>query len=135
MAFSHPVSHDDSCRCSPGLRDRRDRLQSPRRVHRMGVIVCRLDDSVDCRFRPGSFHLVYRFVASATLACRLDQNWIIAHGSVQLTGGHIVAHAAQTRVYLRKSKGERRIATLIDSPYLPEGEALFTIVANGIADA
>jgi DNA repair protein RadA len=51
------------------------------------------------------------------------------------TGGHIVAHAAQTRVYLRKSKGERRIATLIDSPYLPEGEALFTIVAAGIADA
>ncbi len=51
------------------------------------------------------------------------------------TGGHIVAHAAQTRIYLRKSKGERRIATLIDSPYLPEGEALFTIVAAGIADA
>ena len=51
------------------------------------------------------------------------------------TGGHIVAHAAQTRVYLRKSKGERRIAQLIDSPYLPEGEALFTIIANGIGDA
>jgi hypothetical protein len=45
------------------------------------------------------------------------------------------AHAAQTRVYLRRSEGERRIATLIDSPYLLEGEALFTIVANGIADA
>ncbi|MFX1244401.1 MAG: DNA repair and recombination protein RadA, partial [Promethearchaeota archaeon] len=51
------------------------------------------------------------------------------------TGGHIVAHAAQTRIYLRKSKAERRIATLIDSPYLPEGEALFTITAQGIADA
>jgi len=36
-------------------------------------------------------------------------------------------------VYLRKSKGERHIATLIDSPYLLEGEALFTIVASGIA--
>jgi DNA repair protein RadA len=52
-----------------------------------------------------------------------------------LDARYVVAHAAQTRVYLRKSKGERRIATLIDSPYLPEGEALFTIVANGIADA
>jgi DNA repair protein RadA len=51
------------------------------------------------------------------------------------TGGHIVAHAAQTRVYLRKSKGERRIASLIDSPYLPEGEALFVIAATGITDA
>jgi hypothetical protein len=38
-------------------------------------------------------------------------------------------------VLLPKRKGERRIATLIDSPYLPEGEALFIIVANGIADA
>jgi len=41
----------------------------------------------------------------------------------------------QTGLFPRKSKGEWRIATLIDSPYLPEGEALFTIVANGIADA
>jgi DNA repair protein RadA len=46
-----------------------------------------------------------------------------------------VADAAQTVVYLRKSKGERRIATLIDLPYLPKGEALSTIAANGIADA
>jgi len=53
----------------------------------------------------------------------------------QPTGGHIVAHAAQTRIFLRKSKGERRIATLIDSPYLPEGEALFVITPNGISDA
>jgi len=43
--------------------------------------------------------------------------------------------ATQRRLYLGKSKGERWIATLIDSPYLPEGEALFTIVANGIVDA
>jgi len=55
--------------------------------------------------------------------------------SEKLVSRYTGAHAAQTRVYLRKSKGERRIATLIDSPYLPEGEALFTIVANGIADA
>ena len=34
-------------------------------------------------------------------------------------GGHIVAHTATFRVYLRKSKGEKRIARLVDSPYLP----------------
>ncbi|MDO8056235.1 MAG: hypothetical protein Q6361_05190 [Candidatus Hermodarchaeota archaeon] len=45
------------------------------------------------------------------------------------TDGHIVAHAVQTRIYLWKSKTERRIATLIESPYLPEGEVLFTITA------
>jgi hypothetical protein len=41
----------------------------------------------------------------------------------------------QTCLFLRKSKEQGRIATLIDSPYLPEGEALFTIVAGGIAHA
>ena len=50
-------------------------------------------------------------------------------------GGHIVAHACTTRVYLRKSKGNRRIARIVDSPWLPEGEAVFTITENGIEDA
>ena len=49
-------------------------------------------------------------------------------------GGHIVAHAAQTRVYLRKSKGERRIARIVDSPLLPENEAIFGVTADGIVD-
>lgn len=49
-------------------------------------------------------------------------------------GGHIVAHAAQTRVYLRKSKGERRIARIVDSPLLPENEAIFGLTAVGIVD-
>jgi len=49
-------------------------------------------------------------------------------------GGHIIGHTATFRVYLRKSKGNNRIARLIDSPNLPEGEALFTISEVGIRD-
>ncbi len=49
-------------------------------------------------------------------------------------GGHIVAHASQTRVYLRKSKGERRIARIADSPLLPENETVFAITSDGIID-
>jgi DNA repair protein RadA len=49
-------------------------------------------------------------------------------------GGHIVAHASTFRLYLRKSKGGRRIARLIDSPNLPEGEAVFTVTAEGLTD-
>ena len=49
-------------------------------------------------------------------------------------GGHIVGHTATFRIYLRKSKGPRRIARLIDSPHLPEGEAVFTIIDKGIRD-
>jgi len=49
-------------------------------------------------------------------------------------GGHIVGHTATFRVYLRKSKGPRRIARLIDSPHLPEGEAVFSIIDKGVRD-
>jgi len=49
-------------------------------------------------------------------------------------GGHIVGHGTGVRIYLRKSKGEKRIARLIDSPYLPEGEAVFTVTEKGVGD-
>jgi DNA repair protein RadA len=49
-------------------------------------------------------------------------------------GGHIVGHAATFRIYLRKSKGQKRIARLIDSPNLPEGEAVFSIIEEGVVD-
>lgn len=47
-------------------------------------------------------------------------------------GGHIVGHTATFRLYLRKSKGGKRIARLIDSPNLPEAEAVFTLSEDGI---
>lgn len=50
-------------------------------------------------------------------------------------GGHIVAHTATFRVYLKKSPGDLRIARLIDSPHLPEGEAIFKVTERGIEDA
>jgi len=49
-------------------------------------------------------------------------------------GGHIVGHSATFRVYLRKSKGGKRIARLIDSPNLPEAEAVFSVSEEGIRD-
>ncbi len=49
-------------------------------------------------------------------------------------GGHIVGHSSTFRIYLRKSKGGKRVARLIDSPNLPEGEAIFTVVSEGIKD-
>ena len=49
-------------------------------------------------------------------------------------GGNIVAHAATTRLYLRKSKEEKRIIRLVDSPNMPEAEAVMKITSNGIRD-
>ncbi len=52
----------------------------------------------------------------------------------QPVGGHIVAHNCTTRIYLRKSKGNQRIARLVDSPHLPESEVLFVIGEDGVSD-
>ncbi|RCV65022.1 DNA repair protein RadA [Methanophagales archaeon] len=49
-------------------------------------------------------------------------------------GGHVVGHTATFRLYLRKSKGEKRIARLVDSPNLPEAEAVFSVSKVGIRD-
>jgi DNA repair protein RadA len=49
-------------------------------------------------------------------------------------GGNIVGHNSQTRIYLRKGKKGTRVAKLVDSPYLPDGEAGFVITINGIED-
>ncbi len=54
--------------------------------------------------------------------------------STQPIGGHVLGHSATTRVFLRKSRGSRRIARIVDSPELPEGEAVFKITEKGIKD-
>ena len=50
-------------------------------------------------------------------------------------GGHIMAHASTTRLYLRKGRGDTRICKIYDSPCLPESEAMFAITDSGINDA
>jgi len=50
-------------------------------------------------------------------------------------GGHVLAHTSTYRVYLRKGKGSKRIARLIDSPHLPDGEAVFAVTTQGVGDA
>lgn len=49
-------------------------------------------------------------------------------------GGHILAHASTFRLYLRKAKGGRRIARLVDSPNLPDGECVYQVTEDGLRD-
>lgn len=49
-------------------------------------------------------------------------------------GGHVLAHAATYRVYLRKGKEDKRIARLVDSPNLPEAECVFKVKPEGVRD-
>ena len=52
----------------------------------------------------------------------------------QAIGGHIVAHASTFRIYMRKGKKGSRVAKLVDSPNMPEGEASFYVETEGLRD-
>ncbi|MCC7571736.1 DNA repair and recombination protein RadA [Candidatus Micrarchaeota archaeon] len=49
-------------------------------------------------------------------------------------GGNVLGHAATYRVYLRKSKDDKRVARLVDSPCLPDNETVFKVKPEGIRD-
>lgn len=49
-------------------------------------------------------------------------------------GGNIVGHASTYRIYLRRGKKDSRVAKLIDSPDLPDGETVFMIETDGLKD-
>ena len=49
-------------------------------------------------------------------------------------GGNIVGHASTYRMYLRRAKQGSRVAKLIDSPNLPDGEAVYFVTSHGIRD-
>jgi DNA repair protein RadA len=49
-------------------------------------------------------------------------------------GGHILGHSATVRIYLKKSKANTRIASLVDHPALPPESAAFQINEEGIRD-
>lgn len=50
-------------------------------------------------------------------------------------GGHIVAHNSTYRVYLRRGKKGTRVAKMVDSPSMPEAEAVFALEEKGVKDA
>jgi DNA repair protein RadA len=52
----------------------------------------------------------------------------------QAVGGNIVGHASTYRIYLRRGKQGSRVAKLIDSPDLPDNEAIFYVSEKGVVD-
>jgi len=49
-------------------------------------------------------------------------------------GGHIMGHAATTRIHIRRGRREVRVVSLRKSPYRPDGEAVIVIDEYGIRD-
>ena len=68
------------------------------------------------------------------VAC-VDGGGMFAGPSSKPIGGNIMAHASCTLLKLRKGRGDTRVVKVIDSPCLPESEAMFAIGAAGIHDA
>ncbi|SDG26108.1 DNA repair and recombination protein RadA [Halorientalis regularis] len=52
----------------------------------------------------------------------------------QPIGGNILGHTSTFRVYLKKSKGDKRIVKLVDAPNLPDGEAVMRVEEGGLMD-
>ena len=50
-------------------------------------------------------------------------------------GGNIMGHASTVRIYLKKGRGENRMAKVVDAPDLPEAEATFALTDGGVADS
>ncbi|MFQ3319995.1 MAG: DNA repair protein RadA [Natronomonas sp.] len=47
-------------------------------------------------------------------------------------GGNILGHKSTFRMYLRKSKQDKRIVKLVDAPNLPDGEAVMRVKGEGL---
>jgi DNA repair protein RadA len=50
----------------------------------------------------------------------------------QPIGGNILGHTSTFRLYLRKSKENKRIVRLVDAPNLADGEAVMRVEGAGL---
>ncbi|MHA1983662.1 MAG: DNA repair and recombination protein RadA [Candidatus Hodarchaeales archaeon] len=85
--------------------------------------------------------LLYRYADAYDLVV-VTTNQVLASVDKFLGGqgtepalGFAWGHRPQTRMFLRKQKGNARIARIIDSPELPESEAVFHLTNNGVEDS
>lgn len=84
-------------------------------------------------------HVLSRLADTQNLAVYVT-NQVMAKPDVffgdptEAIGGHIVAHNSQTRIYLRRGKKGTRVAKLVDSPHLPDGECSFMVTETGLKD-
>ena len=59
---------------------------------------------------------------------------ITVPGDENFVANGFIVHNSTFRLYLRKGKEEKRIARMVDSPNLPEGECVFKVTREGIKD-
>lgn len=84
-------------------------------------------------------HTLLRLADSHNLAVYVT-NQVMARPDImfgdptQAIGGHIVAHSSTYRLYFKKGRKGAKVAKLIDSPGLPDGECSFFVTTSGLKD-
>ncbi|MER5175099.1 MAG: DNA repair and recombination protein RadA [Candidatus Nitrosocosmicus sp.] len=84
-------------------------------------------------------HIIMRIAETFEIAVLLTNqvqstpDSMFGGSSFKAAGGNIMAHSSTYRIFLRRS-GRNRIARMVDSPYHPETEIVFTIDDDGISD-
>ena len=63
-----------------------------------------------------------------------DPGCTFTNDAKKAVGGHVLAHLVNLRLYLRKGRGEQRIARIDKSCKHALGEATFELSAGGIMD-
>jgi DNA repair protein RadA len=73
-------------------------------------------------------------VITSNQVVAVPQATITPFGEIKAAGGHIMGHAVEPRVFVRKAGISTRIARIEDSAWLPPAEATFRISEKGIED-
>ncbi|KIZ00472.1 putative DNA repair protein RAD51 like protein [Monoraphidium neglectum] len=74
-------------------------------------------------------------VTNQVVCANLDGGAMSFGPNIKPIGGNIMAHATTTRLWIKKGRGETRIAKVMASPSLAEREATFGIGPEGVCDA
>jgi DNA repair protein RadA len=77
--------------------------------------------------------MVYDLVVFVTNQVQSDPGSFFGNPEKAI-GGNIVAHNASTRIYVRRGQKGSRVAKLIDSPNLPDGECSYFVTKDGLKE-
>jgi DNA repair protein RadA len=79
---------------------------------------------------------VYNIAVAITNQCVAVPTQEIVHGGFEYkpTGGYILGHVSEPRVWIRRAEKMKRLARVVDSSWLPEREAEFRITEAGVVD-
>ncbi|KAF4323950.1 hypothetical protein BBO99_00002353 [Phytophthora kernoviae] len=105
--------------------------------HQMQLLIQASAMMAESRFLRALTRMADEFGVAVVITNQMTANpdsGMFAKDPLQPIGGNIMAHASCTRLRLKKGRGENRVMKVVDSPILPESEAIYSITEQGIQD-